>query len=130
MEPIMRFQCNLYGELGLYEESLETLQQALELDVENDELYLAVGDAYRTQNLYQDAVQAYRQALILNRDNAAAADNLRDVRERINEQLRRLMEQERHIDAEPADAGRYAELATTYLDMHRYDDALSIANQM
>src|SRR5438477_9628646 len=121
---------NLYGELGLQEDSLETLQQALELDPENSELYLSVGDAYRTQNLYQDAIQAYRQALILNPDNSVASDNLRDVRERVNDQLRRLMDQERRIDEDPSSAARYAELASLYLDMRRYDEALSIANQM
>src|SRR5437588_2339929 len=121
---------NLYGELGMNEDSLETFQQALELDPESDDLYLSVGDAYRTQGLYQDAIQAYRQAIIFNPDNTAASDNLRDVRERVNEQLRRLMEQERRIDEEPRDTSRYAELASLYLDMRRYDDALSIANQM
>ncbi len=121
---------NLYGELGMQEESLETFQQALELDPEDDELYLNVGDAYRLQNLYQDAIQAYRQALILNPDNTLAADNLRDVRERVNNQLRRIMEQERQVDEHPDEAPRYAELASLYLDMRRYDEALSIANQM
>src|SRR5438874_2419765 len=121
---------NLYGELGLHEESLETLQQALDLDPENDELYLSVGDVYRTLNMYQDAIQAYRQTLILNPENAVATENLRDARERVNDQLRRLMEQERHVDENPADPARYGELASLYLDMRRYDDALSIANQM
>ena len=121
---------NLYGELGLHEDSLETFQQALELNPERDELYLSVGDGYRTQNLYQDAIQAYRQALILNPENTNAADNLRDVRERVNDQMRRLMEQERRIDEDPGDASRYAELVSLHLDMRRYDEALSVANQM
>ncbi|WP_083814568.1 tetratricopeptide repeat protein [Ktedonobacter racemifer] len=121
---------NLYGEIGMYEESLETFQQGLELDPQSDELYLSVGDTYRLQNLYRDAIQAYRQALMLNPDNTLAADNLRDVRERVNDQYRRMMEQERRIDEDPADPTRYAELASIQLDMHRYDEALSLANQM
>ena len=63
---------------GLYEESLETYQQALfEFDPDNDESLSNVGDAYRIQNLYEDAIQAYRQALILNPENSSAAGNLR-----------------------------------------------------
>src|SRR5205814_8116372 len=112
---------NLYSELGMQEESLETFQQALEFDPDNDELYLNVGDAYRSLNMYQDAIQAYRQAVILNPDNTLAADNLRDVRERVNNQLRRIMEQERRVDEDPADLSRYAELVSLYLDMRRYD---------
>ena len=94
---------NVYGELGLYKESLEVFQLAQELAPDNDEICLSVGDAYRIQNLYQDAIQAYRQTLILNPENALAADNLRDVRERVNEQLRRMMEQERRVDDDPTD---------------------------
>ncbi|HEX7735206.1 MAG TPA: tetratricopeptide repeat protein, partial [Ktedonobacteraceae bacterium] len=121
---------NLYGEMGMEEEALETFQQALEYDPDNDKLYTSVGDAYRQQYLYTDAIQAYRQALILNPDNSQAADSLRDVRERVNYQLRRVMDQEKSIDDDPGDTSRYAELVNLYLDMHRYDDAISAANQI
>src|SRR5579883_1095979 len=110
---------NLYGELGMHEEALETFQQALEFDPDNDELYASIGDAYRQQYLYTDAIQAYRQALILNPENSAAWDNLRDVREHVNHQLRRVMDQERLIDENPGDTSRYAELVNLYLDMHQ-----------
>jgi len=113
---------NLYGELGMQEESLETFQQALEVDPENVDLYLNIGDAYRSLNMYQDAIQAYRQAVMFQPDNTAPADNLHDVRERVNDQLRRMMEQERRIDDDPSDASRYAELVSLYLDMRRYDE--------
>src|SRR5579884_1078433 len=121
---------NLYSELGMFEESLETFQQGLELDPANSDIYLSVGDAYRLLNMFQDAIQAYRQTLIVNPENTQAAENLRDVRERTNEQWRRIMELERRIDDEPANPVRYAELSSQYLDMRRYNDALSSANQM
>src|SRR2546422_424929 len=121
---------NLSSELGMHEEALETYQQALEFDPDNDELYLNVGDAYRTQNLYEDAIQAYRQSLILNPDNASAAGNLREIRELVNEQIRRITDQEKQVDEDPGDSSRYAELVSLYLDMRRYDQALSVANQM
>ncbi len=121
---------NLYREIGLLEEALETFQQALELDSESDELYVNVGDAYRALNLYQDAIQAYRQARMLNPDHTLAASSLVDAREWINEQWRRVLEQEKQIDESPSDPSRYAELASLYLDMRRYDDALAAANAM
>src|SRR5574340_177202 len=120
----------LCNEIGLHEEALETYQQALEFDPDNDELYLSVGNAYRTQHMYEDAIQSYRQALILNPENATAAANLRDVRELVNEQIRRIMTQEKQVDEDPGDTTRYAELVSLYLDMRRYDQALSVANQM
>src|SRR6266699_6741736 len=104
----------------MYEGSLETFLRALKLDNEDDDLYLSLGDTYRSQSLYQDAIQAYRQVLILNPDNTLAADNLLDVRERVNDQLRRVMDQERRIDEDPLDTMRYSELVSLYLDMRRY----------
>ncbi|HLL80052.1 MAG TPA: tetratricopeptide repeat protein, partial [Ktedonobacteraceae bacterium] len=101
---------NLYGEIGMSEESLETFQQALEYDPDNDALYLSIADTYRAQYLYQDAIQNYRQAIIINPENTVAADNLADVRERVNTQLRRVMEQEKRIDEVPDDTSRYGEL--------------------
>jgi tetratricopeptide (TPR) repeat protein len=121
---------NLYGELGMREEALETFQQALEFDLDNDELYLHAGDSYRNLNLYEDAIQAYRQALILNPENTLAADNLRDVREHVTEQMRRIPDQEKLVDEDPGDISRHAELVSLYLDMRRYVQALSVANQM
>src|SRR3989442_14111739 len=40
------------------------------------------------------------------------------------------MSQEKQVDADPGDTSRYAELVSLYLDMRRYDQALSVANQM
>ncbi len=121
---------NLYAELGMFTESLETLQLAQELAPDNDEIALSVADAYRAQNLYQDAIQAYRQVLILNPASTVAVENLKDVRERVADQLSRVIEQERKIDADPGSVSLYAELASFYLDMRRYDDALAMANQV
>src|SRR5260370_19568099 len=100
---------NLYGELGMQEEALETFQQALEYDPDNSELYANVGDSYRQQYLYADSVQAFRQALILDPNNSEAADCLPDVRERVNYQTRRVMDQERLVGEKPGHAARYRE---------------------
>src|SRR2546421_319195 len=102
---------NAAAQAGDYETAAEAFEQAVEADPTN-------------------ARARYNLALTLNPDNALAPDNLRDVRERVNTQLRRVMEQEKRVDEDPGDASRYAELASLYLDMRRYDDALSTANQM
>src|SRR5258708_19487208 len=80
--------------------------------------------------MYEDAIQAYRQALILNAGSSLAADNLLDARERVNAQLRRIMEQERRVDEDPSDTSRYGHLANLFIAMRQYDQALPVANQM
>jgi superkiller protein 3 len=114
---------HLYGELGLDEEALEVFQRAIELDAGNDELFVALGDACRELNFFEDAIQAYRQAEILNPENTLAQDNLVDVRERVNAQAQRIGELEQHLDADPSDPERYAEVIGAYLEARRYQDA-------
>ena len=114
---------HLYGELGLDEESLEVFQRAIELDAGNDDLFVALGDTCRDIGFYEDAIQAYRQAEILNPQNAQAQDNLADVRERVNAQAQRIGELEHHLDADPSDPERYAEVIGAYLEARRYQDA-------
>jgi tetratricopeptide (TPR) repeat protein len=121
---------HLYGELGLDEESLEVFQRAIELDSGNDDLFVALGDVCRDIGFYEDAIQAYRQAEILNPQNTQAQDNLRDVRERVNNQAQRITELEQHLDADPKDPDRYAEVIGAYLEARRYNDAEVKTQQM
>lgn len=121
---------HLYGELGLDEESLEVFQRAIELDSGNDELFVALGDVCRDIGFYEDAIQAYRQAEILNPQNPLAQDNLRDVRDRVNNQAQRISELEQHLDADPSDPDRYAEVIGAYLEARRYGDAEAKTTQM
>lgn len=121
---------HLYGELGLDEESLEIFQRAIELDSGNDELFVALGDVCREIGFLEDAVQAFRQAEILNPENTQAQDSLRDIRERLNLQAQRITELERHLDGDPSDPDRYAEVIGAYLEARRYQDALNLTQQM
>jgi tetratricopeptide (TPR) repeat protein len=121
---------HLYGEMGLEEEAIEIFQRAIELDAGNDELLVALGDACREIGFFEDAIQAYRQAEILNPENTLAQDSLRDVRERVNAQAQRIGELERHLDANPSDPDRYAEVIGAYLEARRYSDAEAKTAQM
>ncbi len=94
------------------------------------ELFINVGDAYRSLGLYEDAIQAYRQASILNSDNELAADNLADVRERVRMQEENISDLERSVDEDPRDLSRYADLVDAYLEAHREEDALKLIDQM
>ena len=121
---------NLYSELGMEEEALDAFQHALELDSGNDELFINLGDAYRGLGYFEDAILAYRQAQILNPDNTLASDNLRDVRERLNQQAEDIADLEKRVDEDPRDLSRYSALVDAYLEAHREQDALNIVNQM
>jgi superkiller protein 3 len=121
---------NLYSELGQHENALETFQQATEIRSDDADLYVNVGDAYRSLGLTDDAIQAYRQALIIDPSNTMAADMVAVGRERIAQEWKRILDAERHIDSAPGDITRYPTAVAAYVAARRYQDALSVCNQM
>src|SRR5579885_1815481 len=121
---------NLYSDLGQHENALETFQRAHELRSDDADLYVNIGDAYRNLGLTDDAVQAYRQALMIDPDHTIAAEMVAVGRERIAQEWKRILDAERHIDAAPADITRYPTAVAAYVAARRYQDALSVSNQM
>jgi len=87
-------------------------------------LYLALGYTYEQQKQYKSAIDAYRHAVELDRDNLDAirglADNL------LNDgQTDAALEQYKVIaDANPEDAQTYLKIAEIYRKSGRYDQAL------
>jgi superkiller protein 3 len=93
-------------------------------------LFINVGDAYRGLGLYDEAIQAYRQASIVSPDNELATDNLAEVRERVRMQNENIEDLEHGVDEDPRDLSRYADLVDAYLEAHREEDALRLIDQM
>src|SRR5579885_443682 len=120
----------LYAKMGQHEHSLEIFQRAIELRPADADLYAGLGDAYRNLGLTDDAVQAYRQALMIDPDHTIAAEMVAVGRERIAQEWKRILDAERHIDAAPADITRYPTAVAAYVAARRYQDALSVSNQM
>src|SRR5215471_2628235 len=77
-------------------------RRAIDLDPQLIEAYMNLGNLSSELGLHEEAIETYQQALILNPDNDSAAANLRDARELVNEQIRRIAVQEKQVDEDPS----------------------------
>lgn len=59
-----------------YQEEVNLLLQALDLDEQNSDVWTKLGRAYRLLGLYDDALRCYERALKLDPENAAAYGNI------------------------------------------------------
>jgi tetratricopeptide (TPR) repeat protein len=113
----------LYTDEGDTAHALQVLS-AVPDSARSAKLYAALGAAYEQRRDYKSAVDAYRHAVVLDRDNLDAirglADNLQD-----DGQLEAALEQYKVIvDANPEDAESYVAMAEIYRRQGKYDAAL------
>ena len=87
-------------------------------------LYSALGAAYEQRKAYKDAIDAYKHAIVLDRDNL---DAIRGLAENLlnDGQLDAALEQYKVIaDSNPEDAQTYVRIAEIYRRQGKYDQAL------
>ena len=87
-------------------------------------LYSALGAAYEQRKDYKDAIDAYKHAIVLDRDNLDAIRGLAE--NQLNDgQLDAALEQYKVIaDSNPEDAQTYVRIAEIYRREGKYDQAL------
>ena len=72
-------QANLgtaYGELGKYEEAIESYKQAIRIDPDDAKGHYNLGNTYFKSGKYKEAIESYKQAIRINPDYANAHYNL------------------------------------------------------
>ncbi|MGH9643968.1 MAG: tetratricopeptide repeat protein [Terriglobales bacterium] len=113
----------LYNELGDTARAAETLS-SVPKNGRSAKLYSALGYTYEQQKQYKNAIDAYRHAIELDRDNL---DAIRGLAENLlnDGQTEAALEQYRVIaDANPEDAQTYVRIAEIYRKQGKYDVAL------
>jgi tetratricopeptide (TPR) repeat protein len=113
----------LYTDEGDTAHALEVLK-AVPDSARSAKLYAALGAAHEQRKDYRNAIDAYRHAVVLDRDNLDAirglADNLQN-----DGQLEAALEQYKVIvDSNPEDAESYVRMAEIYRRQGKYDLAL------
>jgi tetratricopeptide (TPR) repeat protein len=113
----------LYNELGDTSRATEVLSSVPDV-ARSAKLYSALGYTYEQQKQYKNAVQAYRHAVELDRDNLDAIRGL--AQNLLNDgQTDAALEQYKVIaDANPEDAQTYVRIAEIYKKRGKFDAAL------
>lgn len=113
----------LYTDEGDTSHALQVLSSVPDAS-RSAKLYSALGAAYEQRKDYKDAVDAYRHAVILDRDNL---DAIRGLAENLmnDGQLDAALEQYKVIvDSNPEDAQSYVRMSEIYRRQAKYDLAL------
>ncbi len=113
----------LYNELGDTSRATQVLSSVPEV-ARSAKLYSALGYTYEQQKQYKNAIDAYRHAITLDRDNLDAIRGL--AQNLLNDgQTDAALEQYKVIaDANPEDAQTYVRIAEIYQRQGKFDDAL------
>jgi tetratricopeptide (TPR) repeat protein len=113
----------LYNELGDTSRATQVLS-AVPDSARSAKLYSALGYTYEQQKQYKNAIEAYRHAIELDRDNLDAIRGL--AQNLLNDgQADAALEQYKVIaDANPEDAQTYVRIAEIYRKQGKYDTAL------
>ncbi len=113
----------LYTDEGDTARALKVLS-AIPDSARSAKLYAALGAAYEQRKDYKSAIDAYKHAIVLDRDNL---DSIRGLAENyLNDgQLQSALEQYKVIaDSNPEDAQTYIRIAEIYRRQAKYDQAL------
>ncbi|MFZ0798074.1 MAG: tetratricopeptide repeat protein [Terriglobales bacterium] len=113
----------LYNELGDTTRAAQVLSSVPNPE-RSAKLYSALGYTYEQQKQYKEAIEAYRHAIELDRDNLDAIRGL--AQNLLNDgQADAALEQYKVIaDANPEDAQTYVRIAEIYRKQGKYDPAL------
>jgi tetratricopeptide (TPR) repeat protein len=113
----------LYNELGDTSRATQVLSSVPKTE-RSAKLYSALGYTYEQQKQYKDAIEAYRHAIELDRDNLDAIRGL--AQNLLNDgQADAALEQYKVIaDANPEDAQTYVRIAEIYRKQGKFDLAL------
>jgi tetratricopeptide (TPR) repeat protein len=113
----------LYSDEGDTAHALQVLS-AVPDTARSAKLYAALGAAYEQRKEYKSAIDAFRHAVVLDRDNL---DAIRGLAENLmnDGQLDAALEQYKVIvDSNPEDAQSYVRMAEIYRQQGKYDSAL------
>ncbi len=113
----------LYTDEGDTQHALSVLSSVPDAS-RSAKLYSALGAAYEQRKDYKNAIDSYKHAIVLDRDNL---DAIRGLAENLmnDGQLEAALEQYKVIvDSNPEDAQSYLQLAEIYRRQGKYDQAL------
>jgi tetratricopeptide (TPR) repeat protein len=133
--PAYRYKVGaIHRQLDQYEEAAENLEVAVELQSDNgaagalsfsrDGAYGQLGDVYQVQQRYDEALQAYEQALVLAPDKAAHHARVGRLCRDLGYLDKALLHIHRMVELEPEDPVAYYELGKTHATREELDDAL------
>jgi len=120
-------QANLgtaYGELGKYEEAIESYKQAIRIDPDVKEAHYNLGTVYIKSGKYQEAIESYKQAIRIDPDFADAHHNLGTAYGELGKHQEAIESFKHAIRIDPDHAGAHKNLGVAYVELNKRNSAL------
>jgi tetratricopeptide (TPR) repeat protein len=114
-----------FGAAGQYDEAIEALRKAVELNPQNAAALNALGNVYSALNRYDEAQSAYEQAADLDPSSAKSFDGLGSVYTAIGSPEQAITAYEEAIARDADHSAAYIGLGWLYLGMERNEEALA-----
>jgi tetratricopeptide (TPR) repeat protein len=92
---------------GNYDEAINVLQQATQVDPKQDLLWYSLGDAQRGAKKYPEAIESYQKAITIKSTVGAYHNNLADAYAKSGQTDKAVQEYAAAVAAEPANAATY-----------------------
>jgi tetratricopeptide (TPR) repeat protein/O-antigen ligase len=110
--------------LGDYNQALAKYQHSLALDATFETTYLQLGDLYRTQEKWPEAIDVYQKALAHNPKSVQAHSALGYVYSQMGRLEDAVRENQAVLALAPNDVASHRNLALLYQQLERWDEAL------
>jgi superkiller protein 3 len=134
--PLYRYKVGaIHKQLDQYKESAEQLEAAVELQCDDgagaalpfnrDAAYGQLGEVYEIQQRYDEALQAYEQALQMAPQEVAHHARIGRLCRKLGHLDKALLHVRKMVELEPENPAAHYELGRTYEAREEFDDALA-----
>jgi tetratricopeptide (TPR) repeat protein len=118
-----------YGELGHYQDAIESCKQAIRIKPDYAEAHNNLGNTYNKLGLYQDAIQSCKQAIRIKPDYALAHYNLGGIYGNLGRYQDEIESYKQAIRIKPDFADAHYNLGAAYGELGRWQEAIESFKQ-
>ena len=118
-----------YGNLGRYDEEIESYKQAIRIKPDFVEAHNNLGVSYGKLGRYQDEIEACKQAIRINPDSAEAHCNLGVAYDKLGRHQESIEALKQAIRIKPDLAEAHCNLGVTYYNLGRHQESIEALKQ-
>jgi tetratricopeptide (TPR) repeat protein len=118
------------GELGKYQEAIESYKQAIRINPDDEYAHNNLGVAYRKLGKYEEEIESYKQAIRINPDDRDAHNNLGLAYGELGKHKKEIESYKQAIRINPDYVNAHYNLGNAYGELGKYQEAIESYKQL
>jgi tetratricopeptide (TPR) repeat protein len=118
------------GELGKYQEAIESYKQAIRINPDDEYAHNNLGVAYRKLGKYEEEIESYKQAIRINPDDRDAHNNLGLAYGELGKHKKEIESYKQAIRINPDYVNAHYNLGNAYGELGKYQEAIESYKQV